>query len=73
MILFWFFSGGLFAGYCGPPAITGICCVFATSKCDKRITQKTAYFTNKAFPRNDLESFQCQLRIKRLSGMCWVI
>ena len=66
------FRGGLFAGYCGPPHVEGVCCVFATSNCNKRITQKIAYFTNKAFPRNDLEPYQCELSIKPLKGMCWI-
>ena len=67
-----FFRGGLFAGYCGPPHVEGVCCVFSSNNCEKRVTKKTSYFTNKAFPRNDLEPFQCQLSIKPLKDMCWI-
>ena len=64
--------GGTVSGYCGPPAVKGGCCVFATSDCDKRIREKTFYFRNKSFPRNDLEPFQCLLKIKPLKDVCWV-
>ena len=66
------FRGGLFSGYCGPPAVEGICCVLSSPKCDKRVTDQVAYFTNKGYPRNDLEPFQCLLSIKPLEDMCWV-
>ena len=68
----YYFRGGLFAGYCGPPHVEGVCCVFSSPNCDKRVTQKISYFTNKNFPRNDLEPFQCQLSIKPLKNMCWI-
>ena len=34
--------------------------------------EKTFYFRNKSFPRNDLEPFQCQLKIKPIKDVCWV-
>jgi hypothetical protein len=64
--------GGILSGYCGPPAVKGVCCVFATSDCEKRIREKTFYFRNKSFPRNDLEPFQCQLKVKPMKDVCWV-
>ncbi len=30
---------GRFREYCGPPAVTGVCCVFATDRCDATIEQ----------------------------------
>ena len=66
------FRGGLFGGYCGPPKFKGVCCVFTSSNCAKRITDKISYFTNKSFPKNDIEPFQCLLSIKSLQNACWV-
>ena len=66
------FRGGLFAGYCGPPKVEGACCVLITSNCEKRVTDRITYFTNPGYPRNDLEPFQCQLRVKPLKNACWV-
>jgi hypothetical protein len=40
-----------------------------TAICDR---EKTFYFRNKSFPRNDLVPFQCQLKIKPLKDVCWV-
>ena len=67
-------KGGQLAGYCpgGPPVLMGACCVFHTSSCSKTVTEKTAYFKNKSFPRNDLEPFQCLLNIRPRSDACWV-
>ena len=64
--------GGTISGYCGPPAVKGACCVFATSDCETRVREKTFYFNNKSYPRNDLNPFQCQLKIKPLNDICWV-
>lgn len=67
-----FFRGGLFAGYCGPPKVEGVCCVFSSSRCEKRITDRVAYFTNPGFPRNDVEPYQCMLSIKPAKDVCWI-
>ena len=66
------FRGGLFGGYCGPPSFKGVCCVFSTTDCNRRITEKISYFSNKSFPKQDLEPFQCLLSIKPLKDTCWV-
>ena len=36
------------------------------------MTEKISYFTNKSFPKQDLEPFQCLLSIKPLKDTCWV-
>lgn len=66
--------GGSLAGYCsgGPPVLVGACCIFETSTCPSRISEKTVYFKNKSYPQNDISPFQCLLSIKPLSDTCWV-
>ena len=66
------FRGGLFGGYCGPPSFKGVCCVFVSGNCGKRFTEKISYFTNKSFPKSDIEPYQCLLSIKPLQNTCWV-
>lgn len=46
--------------------------MFTSSNCERRVRKKVAYFTNKAYPRNDVEPYQCLLNIKPLQDMCWV-
>ena len=73
--IYFFFSnfrGGLFGGYCGPPSFKGVCCVFVSGNCGKRFTEKISYFTNKSFPKSDIEPYQCLLSIKPLQNTCWV-
>ena len=70
--LFSNFRGGLFGGYCGPPSFKGVCCVFVSGNCGKRFTEKISYFTNKSFPKSDIEPYQCLLSIKPLQNTCWV-
>jgi hypothetical protein len=65
---------GGFTQYCGPPAITGVCCVFTTNKCrDVVVTERVAYYTNANYPFSDSKPDACLLRIKPQSNTCWVI
>ncbi len=64
---------GRFSEYCGPPAVTGVCCVFATNRCEgTTIAERIAYFTNPSYPNTDSAPFACLLKIKPQAGTCWV-
>ena len=63
---------GRFSEYCGPPAVTGVCCVFATERCDATVVEKVAYFTNPSYPYEDSKPTACMLKIKPQTGTCWV-
>lgn len=68
-------GGGRFSAYCqgSPPALSGVCCVFASNKCDGRKTRKrVSYFTNAKFPDVDKEPNSCQYRVEALPGTCWI-
>ena len=67
-------KGGIISGYCsgGPPILTGACCVFESRSCEDKITERTTYFKNKSYPRDDIKPYQCLLDIRAQSDTCWV-
>ena len=67
-------KGGRFSEYCGPPSLTGVCCVFVNSNCEQTRTawQRVSYFTNPSWPGTDSAPTTCQLRVKALKDTCWV-
>ena len=64
--------GGTLTGYCDPPAVKGVCCVFLFKDCATRVRDRTAYFRNKSYPQFDSDPFQCLLNIKPMRNICWV-
>ncbi len=66
--------GGRLGRYCGPPAVTGVCCIFITDKCEGvTINERVAYFTNPSYPFTDSTPFACFLKIRPVDDdTCWV-
>ncbi len=65
-------KGGMFSNYCGPPAVTGVCCVFVANRCDAKITEKVSYYTNPSYPGSDKHPMACVVKIEPKSDVCWV-
>ena len=66
-------KGGNYANYCDSVGFTGVCCAFVHKKCDRKLVQKVAYFTNPSYPEMDSEPVACKLRIGVKKNTCWVI
>ena len=62
-----------FQEYCGPPAFTGVCCLFVTNQCnDVTVGERVAYYTNTSYPYVGSEPQACMLKIRPQRDTCWV-